>query len=67
MIILKKLDRTWQKINVDANLTSEHCLIGDFMDLMLLSPVCELEVKKELENITDALKVMDMKILCQGW
>ena len=44
-----------KKINVDTNLTFKHYLKGDFMDSMMLSPVCEAEVKRELENI-DALK-----------
>ena len=44
-----------KKINVDTNLTFKHYLKGDFMDSMLLLPVCEAEDKKELENI-DASK-----------
>lgn len=43
------------KIKVDTNLTFKNYLKGNFMDSMQLSPVCEPEVKKELENL-DASK-----------
>ena len=44
-----------RKINVDTSLTFKSYLKGNFMDSMLLSPVCEAEVKKELESL-DASK-----------
>ena len=44
-----------RKINVDTSLTVKSYLKGNFMDSMLLSPVCEAEVQKELENL-DASK-----------
>lgn len=44
-----------RKINVDTSSTFKSYLKGNFMDSMMLSPVCETKIQKELENL-DASK-----------
>ena len=40
-----------KKITANTNLSFKSYLKGNYMDSMLLTPVCEQEIKKELENL----------------
>ena len=40
-----------KKITTNTNLSFKDYLKGSFIDSMLLSPVCEQEIKRELENL----------------